>query len=347
MKLSFYLQIVIIIICIFFIIKSNRDSRPVQLDIILYFFYYALLHNIYTSIAYYIYYPTEKFFFIEIGAPFGTAYGLLLYYAALKTSDRANININLKIHIIPIIFWFLMFFAFFISGIYEDVPTRKRYNGFLYMYMVLSWLFYIVKLYIFLYKSTVNIKLKSILSTISYILGFTACVFISYLLSVKKYNNDFKRTLIYLAFLFCIIAAIRFYHYKKSILSGKERSKDQNPEENSGDISNEEEDLKYKELVRIMESEKIYLTPKLTVAEMSRITNISPPILAEILAQRNHTFVTFVNSYRINHAIELLSNTDLPIEDIAYRSGFNSRSAFYKQFIKNTTRHPSDYRPAS
>ncbi len=80
------------------------------------------------------------------------------------------------------------------------------------------------------------------------------------------------------------------------------------------------------------------------MGDLSKVSNIPATKLAELLAYKKHTFATFVNSYRITYAIDLLSTTDLPIEDIAYRCGFNSRSTFYKQFIRITGNHPGNYR---
>lgn len=336
MKFSFYFQIIVILSCIIFLIRNKKDGKLPQLNIIFNFFYYSLFHNLYTFIAYYLYYPTEDFFFIEIGAPFGTAYGLFLYYGALKINNKMNINV--KVHLIPILFWFLLYIIFFITGTYKNVGIRKIYNGCLYLFMVLSWLFYTIKLYIFLNKSDYSIKSKTILSTITYILTFTACVFISYLLTVRKNTNDFKRTLIYAAFLLCIIAVIRFYNYKKKTLTSEELSEIEEP------ADTEPADEQYQILLNIMESEKPFLIPKLTMGDLSKVSNIPATKLAELLAYKKHTFATFVNSYRITYAIDLLSTTDLPIEDIAYRCGFNSRSTFYKQFIRITGNHPGNYR---
>lgn len=337
MKFSFYFQIIVILTCIAFLIINKKDRALPQLDVIFIFFYYSLFHNLYTFTAYYLYYPTEDFFFIEIGAPFGTAYGLFLYYSSLKINNKMNINIGA--HIIPIVLWFLLYILFFTSGIYKNIRIRKLYNGCLYLYIVMSWLFYIIKLYIFLNKSAYSMKSKTILSSISYILSFTACVFISYLLSVKKNTNDFKRTLIYIAFLLCIIAVIRFYNYKKKIYT-----KEKSLEDHKLTVFSKEMDEQYQILKNIIESEKAYLIPKLTMDDLSKIANIPAPKLTELFVSQKQTFASFVNSYRITYAIKLLSSTNLPIEDIAYRSGFNSRSTFYKQFIRITGQHPRNYR---
>ncbi len=47
------------------------------------------------------------------------------------------------------------------------------------------------------------------------------------------------------------------------------------------------------------------------------------------------SFITYVNNLRINKAVVLLKNIDIPIKDIAYRVGYNNLNYFYKVFKKN------------
>lgn len=52
----------------------------------------------------------------------------------------------------------------------------------------------------------------------------------------------------------------------------------------------------------------------------------------------------FIKDYRINFAAKLLKTTTLTIQEVIYRSGFNNRSHFYKEFDKRFGITPKEYR---
>lgn len=55
-------------------------------------------------------------------------------------------------------------------------------------------------------------------------------------------------------------------------------------------------------------------------------------------------FPSFVNLYRVDYAIELLRTSDLPITEIAYKSGFQSIRSFNRVFLKITGVFPKQIR---
>jgi AraC-like DNA-binding protein len=60
--------------------------------------------------------------------------------------------------------------------------------------------------------------------------------------------------------------------------------------------------------------------------------------------QTGETFHAYLSRVRISRAAELLSDTDLPITDIAYQSGFASLQTFNRLFRTYTGVSPSNYR---
>jgi len=56
------------------------------------------------------------------------------------------------------------------------------------------------------------------------------------------------------------------------------------------------------------------------------------------------TFVKFLNEYRVVHAIELLSESNMTISDVSFESGFNNFSHFNKQFNEFTGKSALAYR---
>jgi AraC-like DNA-binding protein len=53
---------------------------------------------------------------------------------------------------------------------------------------------------------------------------------------------------------------------------------------------------------------------------------------------------TFVNELRISRACRLLSETDTSITRISQDCGFENLSNFNRQFLRHTSRTPSQYR---
>jgi len=56
------------------------------------------------------------------------------------------------------------------------------------------------------------------------------------------------------------------------------------------------------------------------------------------------TYIDFLNEIRIGHACKLLNDTQKPVMDICYESGFNTLANFNKQFLKQKRTTPSNYR---
>lgn len=104
------------------------------------------------------------------------------------------------------------------------------------------------------------------------------------------------------------------------------------------------------ELKRAIEEESIYLEPDLTLPKLTEHLGIQSPVyLSQVI---NHYyqqhFNDFINQYRIEFAKAELDNEDpaQTILDIAYASGFNSKSAFYRAFKKHTGMNPLEYQTA-
>ncbi|MBN2434920.1 MAG: AraC family transcriptional regulator [Spirochaetes bacterium] len=103
-----------------------------------------------------------------------------------------------------------------------------------------------------------------------------------------------------------------------------------------------------KEIVMLMEEEKIYCDEDLTLKRLSRAMNITPHQLSAFLNDHyGKNFNTFINSYRIKHACELLKDPSVSTLSAAFASGFNSYTAFYTAFKKHTGKSPGNYKTLS
>ncbi len=101
------------------------------------------------------------------------------------------------------------------------------------------------------------------------------------------------------------------------------------------------------QLTKLMEEQKPFMDPEITLSKLAGMMHVSPEYLSQILnKQLQHSFFDYINQYRIEEfKIECLSseNAHLSIMGIAYNCGFNSKAAFYRAFRKYEMISPTEY----
>lgn len=100
------------------------------------------------------------------------------------------------------------------------------------------------------------------------------------------------------------------------------------------------EDCAYSELLekirKLMSEEKLYLYPNLKVSDLARLLNSNRNyIYNAINVEMGISFSDYINSQRVDYASQLLkAHPELSINDVMFKSGFTSTSAFYRNFKK-------------
>lgn len=96
-----------------------------------------------------------------------------------------------------------------------------------------------------------------------------------------------------------------------------------------------------------IESQKLYLNGKFTLDDLAKSVNTNPKYLSQAI---NHglelSFVDFINKYRVEEAKKQLLEADnkvLTLEAIGLKSGFNSKSSFFRAFKKHTSLTPKQF----
>lgn len=94
-----------------------------------------------------------------------------------------------------------------------------------------------------------------------------------------------------------------------------------------------------------MSQDLLYREPNLCLWDLAKHIAVTSHYVSQTLnMQLNSSFFDYVNRWRIKDAVEQLTSTDETILVICYDVGFNSRSAFYKAFKRETGKTPSDLR---
>ena len=96
----------------------------------------------------------------------------------------------------------------------------------------------------------------------------------------------------------------------------------------------------------LMVEDQLFRDPDLRLDDLARKAGMGSNQLSELINQRlGLNFAGYVNGLRVDYAKELLETRhDLSVIDIAFGSGFNSKSAFNAAFRKATGSTPSVFR---
>jgi len=302
---------------------------------------------------------------------------LLIYLAApalylhIKTSLFSDYKLKVKdfLHTVPFLFTLVVVISLMIMEITQgNVPERtERFFGIIF-YAVLY-----LQIYFYLYLSYRQLKKHKVIffenysssntQRYAYITNLILLVAILFSLSMVNiftrwlYNFESFAFISYVVIitvlvLFCwlIIIGLRspelFVDATEAQPSVKKLVK--LGESNSSLKSESENNKLVKKLNAYMKDEEPFLDASLTLHVLAQQTNISSRELSILINHHlNKHFFDFVNEYRIEKAMELLTNPDhknFTVLEILYEVGFNSKSSFNTAFKKHTGLTPTQYR---
>jgi AraC-like DNA-binding protein len=126
---------------------------------------------------------------------------------------------------------------------------------------------------------------------------------------------------------------------------------DSKDEKEAYKISDNYEELMEKRLKKAIENDKPYLNDQLTMPELADSIKVPAYLLSKYINKAyGKNFVTFINDLRIEVVKEKLKDQDMKnvsILEIAFQSGFRTKSAFNSYFKKSVGMTPSDFRRTS
>ena len=84
---------------------------------------------------------------------------------------------------------------------------------------------------------------------------------------------------------------------------------------------------------------------QITLNSIASALGYSPKYISNCISKiQNYTFPLLINSLRVDHAKDLLINTDMKIIDIGSECGYNNEKSFYRAFRSITNTTPRNYR---
>lgn len=103
----------------------------------------------------------------------------------------------------------------------------------------------------------------------------------------------------------------------------------------------------HKRLTALMGDEKLYKNEELTLSELSQKLNVHSNILSQVInSVEEKNFYDYINYQRVEEfkkIILLPENQKFTLLSLAFECGFNSKTAFNRNFKKVTGLSPSDY----
>ncbi len=237
-----------------------------------------------------------------------------------------------------------------ISGIVKDTLTYLTIGAITVVFVVQNgyYIFQSLKLYkghlkkvgeVFSYTEKVNLSwLKLVIyGYVVFILGLVIA-------------NIVDDSLSYLLFNFTLLAYIVYSGYnalKQEPIFNDVIEREESISTPEVDVSNSFFVSLKRELLQVMEINKLFLDDSLTIHSLAKELNTNSKYLSQLINNEfEKSFVVFINEYRIDEAKELLlndNNKHLSIEGIGYEAGFKSKSAFNAAFKKFTGETPSSF----
>ena len=117
-----------------------------------------------------------------------------------------------------------------------------------------------------------------------------------------------------------------------------------------GRVEDDYENLKEigEKVGRFLKEQENYTNSELTVKSLSEELDCHEYLVSQAINFHfNKSFPELLNEYRINHAVKLIASKtydNLSVEGIAYESGYNSISAFYRAFKKIKGMTPANFK---
>ncbi len=358
-------------IALILVTKKNKSDA----DFILLFWLVVIAIHL-LSIYFFTTYGGKKYpFFASLSMPLTLVHGPFLFlYASKKTSDKGFTFYDL-LHFIPIFLWFVFTFGFY------ALTTKKQIEVFTHqgkefetqnitrvmityfsgvIYYILS-LLVLIKYHKKIKQSFSNIE-KINFNWLFYFIIWNFLIWIFILLNQEKIAYGL------ISFFIVWIGYFGFrqtdvffeknesFYNKNNTENGNRFSKinegifdneDISEDKYKNNLLSEEETNASKEkLLEYLATKKPYLNPELSLQDLAKNIDIHPNTLSYIInTALGKNFYDLINEYRINEFIILYQNSidKYTILSLALDAGFNSKSAFNRNFKKIKGITPSEF----
>lgn len=329
--------------------KTRYKKSHFYQSIVNYFNIYIGIHALYILITENLFHEIPFLYKF----PFSLLYGPFLCFILIaQKHNRLSKRVVLG-HIMP--FTFFLFWFVTILGLGVLPSLWNPYSAVLSFCSLLSFSGYAIWSIRYV---TYDLKYKAFTQRPLFLVGFMLLLFMSsialaYIFYYEKLNSTDTARELFLSMIYsCMLGTT--YLISSDMRRSRRSANDKNEEQNQtlelkykkSLLPQERLDAYAKALDGIMQHDKVYLNPDLSLQHLAELLNIPTHHLTQVFNVKLRTsFHEYVNTFRIEEARTLLvAQKNTPIEIIAQRCGFNSKSSFNRNFKASQGSTPSEYR---
>ncbi len=173
-----------------------------------------------------------------------------------------------------------------------------------------------------------------------YLAVFALFLFTSFYLYIALFT-----LLLFPAFL---IHSVGYWTIKESVIVNGNGAGSSNGRYQGYKLTNSKANNLQRQLLDLMETEKIYRDSGAGLLEISKRLSVNPSYLSQLVNEELEcSFTDFVNSYRIDETKRMLTDKKydhLCLLGIAMEAGFNTKNTFTRVFKRHTGQTPSYFR---
>lgn len=285
-------------------------------------------------------------------APFLCVYGPLVYgFIISQRVKKIPIKLIYFHSVLPVLLW--VFFLILAMFNLWHTSFDAFYRQMLKTVSVGSIFFYTALIVNKLFRNEINKSTRIFLLGTMMLLMCMALINIFFHLRYKQlYANlsgpDALSTMVYcIMFMACLLIFSYHYKYRKSLyLLGNEGAIADDVSYAKSGITSDEFDNYQQKILRLMESQKTYLDPDLSLERLAGILHMPKHHLTQVLnVKMKQNYHQYINSLRIEYACQLIrADVNALIKDVAFSSGFTSMATFNRSFKAVMNMLPGEYR---
>lgn len=344
--------------------KKNKNTSD---KILLVWFFIIGIH----LLIFYLNYSQTIFNYphlLGVGIIFPFLHGPFLFLYIATLTQQIKFSKNQLAHFIPAFIVAIMFLDFFILNgsdklkVYENkgqgFTTRFQIN---FILMKISGVIYILWSQFLLFKHKKNIVArfsnieKINLYWLQYLIVGVALVWV-FILFGGNVRHLYLTVVIFVLFMgYFGINQVGIINTHTIFQKNKDAPINKEPEiisditvkyKKSG-LDEVKADEIYHQLKEKINKDEVFLNPDLNLTELAQLLDIHPNYLSQVInSYEGKNFYDYINEKRIEKFISLIKNPEnkkYTLLSLAYDCGFNSKSAFNRQFKKVTNKTPTDF----
>lgn len=322
--------------------KPFRSSKKKATSLLLFIFFLVMI--------YYVSAISEWTTFYKYTWMFGSSSWMAIapaYFIFLKALVDYDFKFK-KLHIL----YFFVSLIFFLDGIwtsyypnlgmFSSIATAEKYLDVWMLIFFISTSAFLFPSYRLLQNHKEHELHKQLMIFTKAIIGVIGIYAFIYLVIRKNYSLNFELSLIVLFMI--LIFALVFRAFRLAPIHSfygepKYQNLSQNKEADFGNLHNA--------LKSSLNEKQLYLDPKLNLTQLSSAIGIRENQLSQYFnIGLNSSFYEYINELRLTHVEQLIRNgkyKELTITGLAFESGFNSKTTFYKVFKEKHNLTPSQY----